>query len=92
MAERNQVEGKYKIHKQGFRYYVVPESFCLSRLPYPANFLSFFFKSDAEETREVLEKAFQDGVLYEIYQNVIRQHSLMQENNNYRVKSKCFQK
>lgn len=55
---------EYVVYKQGTKYYVIPNVGFVGILPYPKNFLSFYFKSTAERFCKELNEAFKDGVLY----------------------------
>lgn len=53
----------YTIHKQGVKYYIIPNDLGIIRLYYPENFCSFFLKRNAEKFCKELNKAFTTGYL-----------------------------
>ena len=56
----------YTIHKQGFKYYIIPNGSRITRLHYPGNFCSFFLKRNAEKFCKELNKAFNAGYIYRV--------------------------
>lgn len=54
---------RYKVLKQGIKYYVVPD-IGINYIQYPKNFLGFFFKRDADKVVRELESAWKDGYMY----------------------------
>lgn len=55
----------YKIHKEKLKYYIIPNSDrIIQGLPYPNNYLSFFFRSKAEEVLKAMNASWNEGYRY----------------------------
>jgi hypothetical protein len=59
------IEPAYVLHKQGMKYYIVPNVSNLpEKLPYPDNFLSFWFNRNAKVVLNTINAAWNDGYIY----------------------------
>lgn len=61
---------EYCLHRQNFKYYVIPNTGFVGKLPYPNNFLSSYSKRKAIKIMDKLELAFSYGYMKRIVEGV----------------------
>ena len=58
----------YKLHKQGYKYYIIP-NVDIASLHNSEKYFSFYFKRKAEKILKIMNTAFNDGFSYKVFKN-----------------------
>lgn len=58
------VENPYMLYPHRLRYLIIPTCECLKDIPFPNQYLSFWFKENAKVVLSAMNLAWKDGYRY----------------------------